>query len=185
MVKQRGTSAGAFRRRRQGSVDHSDPETLYEESISRTPNRESVSGIAGQAGGSVNFELVHGRDQEAPGTYTPSAPRLALPFLKTLGWGAIVQAEEAACSSRPADREGQRLHRGSPAVLSVLLAVIFAAGSQPIGKLAESARRLASGDFSQNIDVTAKRDREFAETFLHDLGDPTLHRATEESGGGE
>ena len=53
------------------------------------------------------------------------------------------------------------------AVLGGILVVVFAGRlSRPIAELAESARRLASGDFSQNIDVTSDNEiGEFAETF--------------------
>jgi len=152
-------------------VTHSDPETLYEGvDLSNTAIVKAFQESRGQASGSVNFELVHGGEtKKLLGTYTPIGDLGSpLPFLKTLGWGAIVQAEEAAVffSAREIVKDSV-LIAVLAAVLSVLLAVVFAGRlSQPIGKLAESARRLASGDFSQNIDVTSGNEiGEFAETF--------------------
>ena len=52
-------------------------------------------------------------------------------------------------------------------MLGGILVVVFAGRlSRPIAELAEGARRLASGDFSQNIEVASGNEiGEFAETF--------------------
>ncbi|MGH9321987.1 MAG: HD domain-containing phosphohydrolase [Vicinamibacteria bacterium] len=152
-------------------VTHSDPATLYSGvDLSNTAIVKAFQESRGQASGSENFELAQeGETRRFLGTYTPigdlSSP---LPFLRTLGWGAIVQAEEDAVffSVREIVKDSVFI-AVLAAVLSVVLAVVFAGRlSQPIGKLAESARRLASGDFSQNIDVTSGNEiGEFAETF--------------------
>jgi HD-GYP domain-containing protein (c-di-GMP phosphodiesterase class II) len=152
-------------------VTHSDPETLYEGvDLSKTEIVQKFQESRGQASGSENFELSEGgKTKRFLGTYTPIGDLGSpLPFLKTLGWGAIVQAEEDAVffSAREIVKDSVFI-AVLAAVLSIALAVIFAGRlSQPIGKLAESARRLASGDFSQNIDVTSGNEiGEFAETF--------------------
>jgi HD-GYP domain-containing protein (c-di-GMP phosphodiesterase class II) len=152
-------------------VTHSDPETLFRGvDLSNTAIVKTFQDSRGQASGSVNFELSQdGRTIKLLGTYTPIGD-LGSPvsFLRTLGWGAIVQAEEDAVffSAREIVKDSV-LIAALAAVLSVVLAVVFAGRlSQPIGKLAEGARRLASGDFSQNIDVTSGNEiGEFAETF--------------------
>jgi HD-GYP domain-containing protein (c-di-GMP phosphodiesterase class II) len=152
-------------------VTHSDPETLYQGvDVSNTEIVRRFQESRGQASGSVNFELAQeGRTKSFLGTYTPIGDLGSpLAFLKTLGWGAIVQAEEEAVflSAREIVKDSVFI-AVLASVLSVVLAVVFAGRlSQPIGKLAEGARRLASGDFSQNIDVTSGNEiGEFAETF--------------------
>ncbi len=152
-------------------VTHSDPATLYKRvDLSKTEIVQKFQESRGQASGSENFELTEaGKTKKFLGTYTPIGDLgSTLPFLKTLGWGAIVQAEEDAVffSAREIVKDSVFI-AVLAAVLSVALAVIFAGRlSQPIGKLAESARKLASGDFSQNIDVTSGNEiGEFAETF--------------------
>jgi HD-GYP domain-containing protein (c-di-GMP phosphodiesterase class II) len=152
-------------------VTHSDPETLYEGvDLSNTAIVRAFQESRGQASGSVNFELSQGgQTKHMLGTYTPIGD-LGSPvqFLKTLGWGAIVQAEEEAVffSVREIVRDSVFI-AVLAAILSVVLAVVFAGRlSQPIAQLAEGARRLASGDFSQNIDVTSGNEiGEFAEAF--------------------
>jgi HD-GYP domain-containing protein (c-di-GMP phosphodiesterase class II) len=152
-------------------VTHSDPQTLFEGvDLSTTAIVKAFQESRGQASGSVKFELLReGETKKFLGTYTPIGDLgSSLPFLRTLGWGAIVQAEEEAVffSAREIVKDSVFI-AVLAAVLSVLLAVVFAGRlSQPIGKLAEGARRLASGDFSQNIDVTSGNEiGEFAETF--------------------
>ncbi len=45
------------------------------------------------------------------------------------------------------------------AALGIFLAIVFAGRlSRPISHLAEGARRLAAGDFSQNIDVRSRNE---------------------------
>jgi HD-GYP domain-containing protein (c-di-GMP phosphodiesterase class II) len=156
----------------QGSlVTHSDPETLYRRvDVSNTAIVRAFQDSRGQASGSVNFELTdNGSVQRLLGTYTPIGDRgSVIPFLTTLGWGAIVQAEEEAVffSVREIMTDSVVI-AVIAAVLAVFLAVLSAGRlSQPIAELAEGARRLASGDFSTNIDVKSGNEiGEFAETF--------------------
>ena len=173
MVKQKGAQRrSVFVVDEQGRlVTHSDPETLYKGvDLSTTAIVKSFQDSRGLASGSVNFELV--RDSEPMqmlGTYTPIGDRASsVPFLRTLGWGAIVQAEQDAVffSARQIVRNSLLIAILS-AGLAVVLAVVFAGRlSQPIAELAEGARRLASGDFSQNIEVKSGNEiGEFAETF--------------------
>jgi HD-GYP domain-containing protein (c-di-GMP phosphodiesterase class II) len=152
-------------------VTHSDPETLYEGvDLSNTAIVRGFQESRGQASGSVNFELSQGGETKRMlGTYTPMGDLGSpVPFVRTLGWGAIVQAEQDAVffSVREIVRDSV-LIAVLAAILSVVLAVVFAGRlSRPIGKLAEGARRLASGDFSQNIGVEGGNEiGEFAETF--------------------
>jgi HD-GYP domain-containing protein (c-di-GMP phosphodiesterase class II) len=152
-------------------VTHSDPETLYEGvDLSKTVIVKAFQESRGQASGSENFELSQGGETKRMlGTYTPIGDLgSAVPFVRTLGWGAIVQAEQDAVffSVREIVRDSV-LIAVLAAILSVVLAVVFAGRlSRPIGKLAEGARRLASGDFSQNIGVEGSDEiGEFAETF--------------------
>ncbi len=152
-------------------VTHSDPETLYKGvDLSTTAIVRSFQDSRGLASGSENFELV--RDNEPMqmlGTFFPIGDRSSsVPFLRTLGWGAIVQAEQDAVffSARQIVKNSLLIAILS-AGLAVVLAVVFAGRlSQPIAALAEGARRLASGDFSQNIEVKSGNEiGEFVETF--------------------
>ncbi len=173
MVKQKGAERrSVFVVDEQGRlVTHSDPETLYEGvDLSTTAIVKSFQDSRGLASGSVNFELVRdGEPMQMLGTYTPIGDRASsVPFLRTLGWGAIVQAEQEAVffSARQIVRNSLLIAVLS-AGLAVVLAVVFAGRlSQPIAELAEGARRLASGDLSQNIEVKSGNEiGEFAETF--------------------
>jgi HD-GYP domain-containing protein (c-di-GMP phosphodiesterase class II) len=173
MVKQKGNERrSVFVVDAEGHlVTHSDPETLYEGvDLSNTAIVRAFQESRGQASGSVNFELSQGgQTKQMLGTYTPIGDLgSTVPFLKTLGWGAIVQAEEDAVffSVREIVKDSVFI-AVLAAILSVVLAVVFAGRlSQPIAQLAEGARRLASGDFSQNIDVTSGNEiGEFAEAF--------------------
>lgn len=152
-------------------VTHSRPKILYEGTdLSHTAIVLAFQDSRGLASGTVNFELMRdGERQRMLGTYTPIGDRNALvPFLRTLGWGAIVQAEEGAVyfSVREIVRDSVYI-AVLASILAVVLAVVFAGRlSQPIAELAEGARRLASGDFSQNIEVRAANEiGEFAATF--------------------
>ena len=91
-----------------------------------------------------------------------------VPFLRDLGWGAIVQTEEEAVFSNVDVIMFRSIVTAVlAAVLGGILVVVFAGRlSRPIAELAEGARRLASGDFSQNIVVASGNEiGEFAETF--------------------
>jgi len=152
-------------------VTHSDPETLYRGiDVSNTAIVKAFQDSRGQASGSVNFELIEdGGIQRLLGTYTPIGDRnSSVSFLTTLGWGAIVQAEEEAVffSSREIMTDSIVI-AVIAAGFAVFLAVLSAGRlSQPVAELAEGARRIASGDFTQNIDVTSGNEiGECAETF--------------------
>ncbi len=152
-------------------VTHSDPETLYRRvDVSNTAIVQAFQDSRGQASGSVNFELTeNSRIQRLLGTYTPIGDRSSsVAFLTTLGWGAIVQAEEEAVFFSVREIMTDSIVIAViAAVLAVFLAVLSAGRlSQPIAELAEGARRLASGDFATNIDVKSGNEiGEFAETF--------------------
>ena len=152
-------------------VTHSDPETLYEGvDVSNTAIVKAFQDSRGQASGSVNFELNQdGRVQRLLGTYTPIGDRnSSVSFLTTLGWGAIVQAEEEAVFFSVREIMTDSIVIAVIAAgFAVFLAVLSAGRlSQPVAELAEGARRIASGDFTQNIDVTSGNEiGEFAETF--------------------
>jgi putative nucleotidyltransferase with HDIG domain len=88
--------------------------------------------------------------------------------LSRLDWGAIVQAEEEAVYFTVRQMERSSYSEAIVfAALGVFLAIVFAGRlSRPISHLAEGARRLASGDFSQNIDVRSRNEiGELADTF--------------------
>jgi len=152
-------------------VTHSDPEILYEGvDVSNMAIVKAFQESRGLASGSVNFELsVEGESHQMLGTYTPIGDRnSSIPFLRELGWGAIVQAEQAAVFSYITEIiKRSVIIAVVAAIIAGALGVVFAGRlSQPIAELAEGARRLASGDFSQNIDVTSGNEiGEFAETF--------------------
>lgn len=173
-------------------VTHSDPETLYRGiDVSNTAIVQAFQDSRGQASGSVNFELAQdGRLQRLLGTYTPVGERSSpVPFLTTLGWGAIVQAEEEAVFASVREIMTDSIVIAVIAAgLAVFLAVLSAGRlSRPIAELAEGARRLASGDFSKNIDVTSGNEiGEFAETFNYMMLEirrfiERLRRAAEEN----
>lgn len=173
MVKQKGNDRrSVFVVDADGSlVTHSDPETLFNRvDLSKTPIVRGFQESRGQASGSVNFELLHdGNPKQMLGTYTPIGDLGSpVPFLRTLGWGAIVQAEEEAVffSVREIVKDSVFI-AVLAAALAVVLAVVFAGRlSRPIADLAEGARRLASGDFSQKIAIKSGNEiAEFAETF--------------------
>ncbi len=152
-------------------VTHSDPAVLYRGvDVSNTAIVKAFQESRGQASGSVNFELTEdGNVQRLLGTYTPIGDRNSpVSFLKTLGWGAIVQAEEEAVFFSVREIMTDSLVIAVIAAgLAVFLAVLSAGRlSQPVAELAEGARRIASGDFTQNIEVTSGNEiGEFAETF--------------------
>ena len=152
-------------------VTHSDPAVLYRGvDVSNTAIVKAFQESRGQASGSVNFELTEdGRVQRLLGTYTPIGDRnSSVSFLTTLGWGAIVQAEEEAVFFSVREIMTDSIVIAViAAALAVFLAVLSAGRlSQPVAELAEGARRIASGDFTQNIEVTSGNEiGEFAETF--------------------
>lgn len=152
-------------------IAHSDRETLFtQRDLSQSDMVRAFQEARGQASGSVNFRLVEeSRERAMLGTYTSIGDRMsAARFLAELNWAAIVQAEEDAVyfTVRQMERTSYSVAVLS-AILGLGLAVIFAGRlSRPIARLAEGARRLASGDFSQNIDVTSGNEiGELAETF--------------------
>ncbi len=152
-------------------IAHSDREILFNRSdFSRTIMVQAFREARGQASGSVNFEeTLEGRTRPMVGTYTSVGDRGSrTPFLNTLDWGAVVQAEEEAVYSSV--REMERTSYSVAVVFALVglsIAVAFAGRlSRPIAHLAEGARRLAAGDFSQNIDVQSRNEMgELAETF--------------------
>ena len=153
-------------------ITHWDPVTLFEGvvDVSKTAIVQAFQESRGLASGSVNFELSRGGESRPMlGTYTPIGDRnSAVPFLRDLGWGAIVQTEEEAVFSNVDVIMFRSIVTAVlAAVLGGILVVVFAGRlSRPIAELAEGARRLASGDFSQNIEVASGNEiGEFAETF--------------------
>ena len=153
-------------------VTHWDPETLFEGvvDVSNTAIVQAFQESRGLASGSVNFELSRdGEFRPMLGTYTPIGDRNStIQFLRELGWGAIVQTEEEAVFSNVDVIMFRSIVTAVlAAVLGGMLVLVFAGRlSRPIAELAEGARRLASGDFSQNIEVASGNEiGEFAETF--------------------
>ena len=153
-------------------VTHWDAATLFEGvvDVSKTAIVQAFQESRGLASGSVNFELFRdGESRAMLGTYTPIGDRNStIPFLRDLGWGAIVQTEEEAVFSNVDVIMFRSIVTAVlAAVLGGILVVVFAGRlSRPIAELAEGARRLASGDFSQNIEVASGNEiGEFAETF--------------------
>lgn len=152
-------------------IAHSDRKTLFEQpDFSETVMVQEFLATRGQISRSVNFGRIEGGETRAMvGTYTPIGdPSSRMPFLSRLDWGAIVQAEEESVYHTV--RQMERTSYSVAVVfaaLGVFLAVVFAGRlSQPIAHLAEGARRLAAGDFSQNIDVRSRNEiGELAETF--------------------
>jgi putative nucleotidyltransferase with HDIG domain len=152
-------------------IAHSDREILFNRpDYSRTIMVQAFREARGRASGSVNFkETLDGRTRAMVGTYTSIGDRGSrIPFLNSLDWGAVVQAEEEAVYSSV--REMERTSYSVAvvfALLGVSIAIAFAGRlSRPIAHLAEGARRLAAGDFSQNIDVQSRNEiGELAETF--------------------
>jgi len=153
-------------------VTHWDAATLFEGvvDVSKTAIVQAFQASRGLASGSENFELSRdGEPRAMLGTYTPIGDRNStIPFLRDLGWGAIVQTEEEAVFSNVDVIMFQSIVAAVlAAVLGGILVVVFAGRlSRPIAELAEGARRLASGDFSRNIEVASDNEiGEFAETF--------------------
>ena len=172
IVKEKASGRSAFIVDAEGHlVTHSDSETLYEGvDLSNTAIVQAFQESRGFASASVNFELIQdGASEQMLGTYTPIGDRnSAVPFLRTLGWGAIVQAQEEAVFSSISEIMNESIMIAIlAAILAGILVVVFANRlSQPIAELAEGARRIASGDFSQKIDVASGNEiGEFAETF--------------------
>ncbi len=139
-------------------VTHSDNEILFTQiDLSNTAIVQEFQEARGQASGSVNFTLMKdGGSNAMLGTYTAIGDRNSPQvFLRNLGWGAIVQAEEDAVyySARKMERDSYWI-ASIAGVVAITLGVFFAGRlSQPISQLAEGAHRLATGDFSQNITV--------------------------------
>jgi len=172
IVKEKASGRSAFVVDASGRlVTHSDSETLYQGAdLSSTPVVRDFQDSRGLASASVNFELSEGGTaRKMLGTYTPIGDRNStVPFLRTLGWGAIVQAEESAVFSYVTEITKKSVWIAlAAALLAGILVVVFAGRlSRPIADLAEGARRLASGDFSHNIEVRSGNEiGEFADTF--------------------
>jgi putative nucleotidyltransferase with HDIG domain len=152
-------------------IAHSDREVLFtQHDLSRTVMVDAFQESRGQASSSVNFvQLVDGQSQPMVGTFTSIGNRSSrIPALRDLDWGAIVEAKEQEVYTTVRQLVRQSIY---VAVVSAVIAVVFAfifAGrlSRPIAHLAEGARRLATGDFSQNIDVRSRNEiGELAGTF--------------------
>jgi putative nucleotidyltransferase with HDIG domain len=152
-------------------IAHSNREVLFtQRDLSRTVMVNAFQESRGQASSSVNFEQqVEGQSKPRVGTFTSISNRSSrIPALRDLDWGAIVEAQEEEVYTTVRQLVRQSVF---VAVVSAAIAVIFAfifAGrlSRPIAHLAEGARRLASGDFSQNIDVRSRNEiGELAATF--------------------
>jgi putative nucleotidyltransferase with HDIG domain len=152
-------------------VVHSNRETLFTKpdfsgEVMVTAFQES----SGHASRLVNFEQPGESAVESMvGTYTSIGDRSSqTAFLRTLDWGAIVQAKEEAVYStvRDIERTSYKV-AGFSIILAIVLAVVLAGRlSQPIAGLAAGARRLAAGDFSRDIEVTSRNEiGELADTF--------------------
>jgi putative nucleotidyltransferase with HDIG domain len=152
-------------------IAHSDRRLLFERSnFSQSVMVKAFQESKGQISRSVNFDQIEGATTQAMvGTYTSIGdPNSRVPFLSRLDWGAIVQAEEEAVyfTVRQMERTSYSVAIVF-AALGIFLAIVFAGRlSRPISHLAEGARRLAAGDFSQNIDVRSRNEiGELADTF--------------------
>ncbi len=152
-------------------IAHSDRRLLFERSdFSQSVMVKAFQESKGQVSRSVNFEQIEGATTQAMvGTYTSIGDRSSrVPFLNRLDWGAIVQAEEEAVyfTVRQMERTSYSVAIVF-AALGIFLAIVFAGRlSRPISHLAEGARRLAAGDFSQNIDIRSRNEiGELADTF--------------------
>ena len=152
-------------------IAHSDRRLLFERpNFSQSVMVKAFQESKGQVSRSVNFEQIEGATtQTMVGTYTSIGDRSTrVPFLSRLDWGAIVQAEEEAVyfTVRQMERTSYSVAIVF-AALGIFLAIVFAGRlSRPISHLAEGARRLAAGDFSQNIDVRSRNEiGELADTF--------------------
>jgi putative nucleotidyltransferase with HDIG domain len=152
-------------------IAHSDRKMLFERpNFSQAVMVKAFQESRGQVSRSVNFEQIDAAGaQGMVGTFTSIGDLSSrVPFLSRLDWGAIVQAEEEAVyfTVRQMERSSYSVAIVF-AALGVFLAIVFAGRlSRPISHLAEGARRLASGDFSQNIDVRSRNEiGELADTF--------------------
>jgi putative nucleotidyltransferase with HDIG domain len=152
-------------------IAHSHRETLFTRAdFSGTVMVQAFQESRGQASSTVNFEQTEGGVTRAMvGTYTPIGdPSSRVPLLTELNWGVIVQAnEEEVYATVRGIVNSSILVAVLSAALAIFLALIFADRlSQPISRLAEGARRLASGDFTTNIEVSSRNEiGEFADTF--------------------
>jgi putative nucleotidyltransferase with HDIG domain len=152
-------------------VVHSNRETLFTQpDFSANVMVRAFQESSGHESRLVNFDLI-GESGIEPmvGTYTSIGDRSSqVAFLRTLDWGAIVQAKEEAVYStvRDIERTSYKV-AGFSIILAIVLAVVLAGRlSQPIARLAEGARRLAEGDFSRDIEVTSRNEiGELADTF--------------------
>lgn len=149
-------------------VVHSNRETLFTRpDFSDKVMVRAFQESSGYESRLVSFELDRG--EPMVGTYTSIGDRSSdVAFLRTLDWGAIVQARQEDVYYAVTE-----MSRGSywavfySAVFAAILAFVFAGRlSQPIARLAEGARRLAAGDFSRDIEVTSRNEiGELADTF--------------------
>jgi putative nucleotidyltransferase with HDIG domain len=152
-------------------IAHSDREILFtQHDLSRTVMVNAFQESRGQASSSVNFDqMVEGGPQPMVGTFTSIGDRGSrISSLRDLDWGAIVEAKEEEVYTTVRQLVRQSIYVAVvSAAIAVILAFIFAGRlSHPIAHLAEGARRLASGDFSQKLEVRSRNEiGELAETF--------------------
>ena len=152
-------------------VVHSNPETLFTQpDFSENELVKAFRESSGHASTLVRFEMPSEAGSEPMiGTYTSIGDRNSQTvFLRSLDWGAIVQAKEETvyATVRDIERTSYRV-AGFSIILAIVLAVVSAGRlSQPVARLAEGARRLAAGDFSRDIEITSRNEiGELADTF--------------------
>jgi putative nucleotidyltransferase with HDIG domain len=152
-------------------VAHSDRKTLFTNGdFSGTPMVRAFQEARGLGSPSVPFTQSEGGvAKEMVGTHTSIGDRgSSTPLLRNLDWGAIVQAELEKVNSKVHQMQRTSYQiAGLSALLALGLGTVFAGQlSRPIARLAEGARRLATGDFSHQISVRSRNEiGELAETF--------------------
>jgi len=152
-------------------IAHSDRKTLFTNGdYSRTPMVRAFQEAKGLGSPSVPFTQSEGGVvKEMVGTHTSIGDRnSSTPILRSLDWGAIVQAELEKVNSKVHQMQRTSFNIALlVGALAVALGFVFARHlSRPIAGLAEGARRLAAGDFSHRIAASSGNEiGELADTF--------------------
>jgi HD-GYP domain-containing protein (c-di-GMP phosphodiesterase class II) len=130
-------------------IAHSDPAQPLGANFSQVPIVSEFLKGRQYTGGAVPFTL---NNKAMVGTFSP--------LTDDSGWGVVVQTEEDT-AYRTAIQLRQQSFKTVAIVtaLAVILGTLFAGEiSRPVQKLAEGARRLASGDYGTRVSVRSRNE---------------------------
>jgi HD-GYP domain-containing protein (c-di-GMP phosphodiesterase class II) len=148
-------------------VAHSDPKRLEGDlDLSKVEIVRQFLATGGRAAATVPFTITqNGSSVKMLGTYTRVPDES--------GWGVIVQVDEAKAYFTANEMRRQSLALvAAVTILAVVLGTLFAGEiSRPIQALAQSARRLAGGDYSTRVEVAANNEVGLLGDAFNQMGD--------------